>query len=380
MNSDTLILRSTTNPPLTNKNDYLTPTDFDGNFIKIYDDLLSLCVTTGVIAYNASTTYDDDIVQYATYGGRLWSWVNASPGSAITPGTNALYWSEIFPSQLSHRMNSDTILSEGTADEVTAAEIRAFIDGGLTTTTNLAVTEQTDNSLKITSSTGTDAVLTEATLSLAGLLSANDKATLVNTSGNNTGDQTLASLGAEDVTNKAIDFSTINDTLYPSVQAVSAEITSQVAALAASVDNMATADLTFTGNRSHNTDGNDLLITTDGVGAQSVIYMTPTELLFSATGGTRFGGALSMTYNGLSGNYTLDDTDYIYDCTAGTSTATLPTAVGRLGRTYVIKNSGAGVLTLEGDGTETIDGVLKQTLNQYDSITVVSNGANWIMV
>ena len=229
MNSDTLILRSTTNPPLTNKNDYLTPTDFDGNFIKIYDDLLSLCVTTGVIAYNASTTYDDEVVQYATYGGRLWSWVNASPGSAITPGTNALYWAEIFPSQLAHRMNSDTILSEGTADEVTAAEIRAFIDGGLTTTTNLAVTEQTNNSLKITSSTGTDAVLTEATISLAGLLSADDKSRLINTNGVNTGDQTLDSLGAEAVANKATDFTTINDTLYPSVAAVSAEITSQIA-------------------------------------------------------------------------------------------------------------------------------------------------------
>ena len=58
MNSDSLVLRETTNPPLTNKNDFITNADFDGNFIKIYNDLVALLNTTSVEDYDISTTYN----------------------------------------------------------------------------------------------------------------------------------------------------------------------------------------------------------------------------------------------------------------------------------------------------------------------------------
>jgi hypothetical protein len=149
-----------------------------------------------------------------------------------------------------------------------------------------------------------------------------------------------------------------------------------------SVENFANTDLTFDGNRSHNTNGYNLTLTTDGAGLESGIVMTPTSLTIGAlgSGGTSIVGALGVEYNGYSGTYTITDTDYVVDMTAGTSTVTLPTAVGRDGRIYIVKNSGTGVITLEGDGTETIDGNLNLTLNQYDSYTVVSDGANWIIV
>jgi len=71
--------------------------------------------------------------------------------------------------------------------------------------------------------------LTVASEVVAGLLSATDKVKINNLSGTNTGDQTLGSLGAEAVSNKATDFSTLNDELYPTTEAVSEYLTTGVA-------------------------------------------------------------------------------------------------------------------------------------------------------
>jgi hypothetical protein len=228
MNTDTLILRETDNLPLTNKNDFLDNADFDGNIIKIYNDFLSLLNSDFVDSYDVSKTYN--LGDYVIHDNKLWISVSTDPFSNIAPGTNYLIWQDRFPTVLAHIRNRDTKLADGTSDEVTASEIRAFIDAGLTSTTNLAVSENTSVSLKITSSTGTDALLTTANANLgrAGLLSAFDKIKLNNTSGVNTGDQTLASLGAEAVANKATNFNTINNTLYPTVEAVSDFLTAGV--------------------------------------------------------------------------------------------------------------------------------------------------------
>lgn len=226
MNSDNLILRETTFPPLVNKNDFLNSAEFDANFINIYEDLVALCSTTGVIEFDEGTTYDDSINQFASFDGRLYRWIDTAPGAGVTPGTEGAseYWSEIFPTDLAHRKNSDEFLAEGTADEVSASEIRAFIDAGLTTTTDLSITEKTGTSFKLNSSTGADVTIPAATSSEAGLLTAGDKVKLQRLSGTNTGDQTLESLGAETVSNKVTDFSTLNDELYPSVQATETRI------------------------------------------------------------------------------------------------------------------------------------------------------------
>lgn len=231
MNVDNLILRQTDYPPLVNKDDFLDNADFDSNMINIYDDLVALCLTNGVIAYDISTEYDDAVINYATYDGRLWKFVNAVPSVNVTPGTNEAYWIEVFPTELAHRKNSDTILDEGGTNEVTASEIRAFIDAGLTSTTNLSLSEQTDVSLKINSSTGADVTLLGATETTAGLLISDDKQKLNQLSGINSGDQTLESLGAEATANKVIDFSVIDNITFPTTEAVANKITSDVVAL-----------------------------------------------------------------------------------------------------------------------------------------------------
>jgi len=92
-------------------------------------------------------------------------------------------------------------------------------------------------------------------------------------------------------------------------------------------------------------------------------------------------GSLATAYAAKTTTYTITATDSVIDCTSGTFTVTLPTAVGCTGRQYVIKNSGTGAITVACNGAQTIDGVTTSTLGtQYQSLTVVSNNANWIII
>lgn len=92
-------------------------------------------------------------------------------------------------------------------------------------------------------------------------------------------------------------------------------------------------------------------------------------------------GGLMLGYTEKTANYTLTATDYLVNCTANTFTITLPTALAITGQNFIIKNSGTGIITLATTSSQTIDGVASGifTLVQWDSITVTSNGANWII-
>jgi hypothetical protein len=225
MNSDNIILRGTENPPLINKDDLLSIAEIDGNFISIYNDFVALSN-----AEDTTLTFDVDrtylVGEYATYDGRMWVATEISTG--VTPIEGSADWNDIFPTILAHEKNKDTILDEGGVNETTVAEIRAFIDAGLTSTTNLSLSTKTATSFKIESSTGADVTIPQANGEEAGLLNATDKVKLNNLTGVNTGDQTLISLNAEDVDNKVTDFTTINNTLYPTTQAVDTYITAVV--------------------------------------------------------------------------------------------------------------------------------------------------------
>ncbi len=92
-------------------------------------------------------------------------------------------------------------------------------------------------------------------------------------------------------------------------------------------------------------------------------------------------GTTTLPLTNQTSTYTIDNEDCVVNCTSGTFTVTLPTAVGVEGQYFVVKNSGAGVITIEGDGAETIDGAPDFTLStQYESVTVISNGANWAVI
>lgn len=58
-------------------------------------------------------------------------------------------------------------------------------------------------------------------------------------------------------------------------------------------------------------------------------------------------------------------------------TLTLPSAVGISGRTYVLKNKGTAILTVDGTSSGLIDGFNTVSVVQYSSITLVSDGTTW---
>jgi hypothetical protein len=102
----------------------------------------------------------------------------------------------------------------------------------------------------------------------------------------------------------------------------------------------------------------------------------------------RINGSIALPHVTKSANYTLDGTDYTvgFDC-ASNRTANLPDATTCAGRIYVIyqynTNNGARYVTLDGNGSQTINGMTTYSLYPYcenTTITIQSNGANWIII
>ena len=80
----------------------------------------------------------------------------------------------------------------------------------------------------------------------------------------------------------------------------------------------------------------------------------------------------NATYNVLS----TDDLLVVNRATA--VTVNLPLATGS-GRLITIKSIGLGVVTIDGNTTDTIDGEQTQTLNRYEAVNVIDYIANtWI--
>lgn len=119
-----------------------------------------------------------------------------------------------------------------------------------------------------------------------------------------------------------------------------------------------------------------LAIVNNTINDFTVTFTTATTGTIVAT----LGAPQPQAYIEKSANYTILTTDYTVNCTANTFTITLPTAVGSQGRIYNIKNSGTGIITIATTSSQTIDGITTQTLNQYDSIAVQSDGTNWIII
>ena len=91
--------------------------------------------------------------------------------------------------------------------------------------------------------------------------------------------------------------------------------------------------------------------------------------------------ASSPALRNITATTTFATAEETINCTANTFTVNLPTAVGIQGTTYTLVNSGTGVITLNADGTETINGSLTIDLSsQYISRTVQSDGSNWIII
>ena len=82
-------------------------------------------------------------------------------------------------------------------------------------------------------------------------------------------------------------------------------------------------------------------------------------------------------------NYPLTAADQIVLVT-GNTTITLPTAVGIKGRWYIVKKMDAPgtVVVIQTTSAQTIDGAAPplNVIGQYQSWTLVSDGANWVII
>ena len=169
----------------------------------------------------------------------------------------------------------------------------------------------------------------------------------------------------------------------------------------------------FTGNTNINTvgtistgtwNGDEIGLTYGGTGrsGDDPAYVDGDTLFYDASSPTKFsklaigntGEVLTVSggspsWQPISGSsltnvtttYTVLSTDETVNCNnASGFTVNLTTAVGETGRKIVIKNSGTGDILVDADAAETIDGALTATLVQYESITVQSDGANWIII
>jgi hypothetical protein len=97
--------------------------------------------------------------------------------------------------------------------------------------------------------------------------------------------------------------------------------------------------------------------------------------------GSISGAGFKQAYVTKTGAYTATNDDYVIDCTSGTFTVTLPASSGRTGRILIIKNSGAGTITVDGNGAETIDGAATYSLAvQYATVQIISDGTNWKII
>jgi hypothetical protein len=111
-------------------------------------------------------------------------------------------------------------------------------------------------------------------------------------------------------------------------------------------------------------------------------------LTIASTGAATFSASLATPHTTKSANYTLTASDYTvgFDC-ASNRTATLPDATTCAGRIYVIyqynTNFGVRSVTLDGNGSQTIDGVTTYSLaffEDFSSVMIQSNGSNWIVI
>ena len=125
-----LLLRVVSNPPLVAKGSQLTWQELDGNFVEIYNAIMANYLSSYVDAYDNVVTYDNVIVNYAVYDSVIWKFINGTPNVGTTPGTDPTRWERVFASDLAHKKNSDTILAEGTADEVTAEQLAILVNAG----------------------------------------------------------------------------------------------------------------------------------------------------------------------------------------------------------------------------------------------------------
>jgi hypothetical protein len=88
-------------------------------------------------------------------------------------------------------------------------------------------------------------------------------------------------------------------------------------------------------------------------------------------------GSSDLTVTTVTANSTLAKGLTIVN-SASNTTQTLPTAVGKVGQLFVVRNINTGIVTVATTSSQTIDGESSRAV--FDSDTFVSDGANWVLI
>ena len=101
------------------------------------------------------------------------------------------------------------------------------------------------------------------------------------------------------------------------------------------------------------------------------------------------GGQVVSIFTLEESTYDIRSTDYIihvvYTITGPVTSLTLPLAQSRAGRVIIVKdaggNAGSNNITVDTEGSETIDGDDVWVINgDYDWVVFYSNGLNWFLM
>ena len=86
-----------------------------------------------------------------------------------------------------------------------------------------------------------------------------------------------------------------------------------------------------------------------------------------------------VAYAAKTGAYTATVADHTLNVTSGTFTLDLPAASTCTGQSLKVKNSGTGVVTLDGNSSETVEGVATFPLGPGSYVEITSTGSAWIL-
>lgn len=119
-----ILLRLTAHSPMiAPKGSDLTYAELDNNFIILYDWIKAMGSGGNLSPYNAGTSYANTPPTYVSYSGNIWHYINGTPASGITPGTDPLYWEQVTLGSLTHVQNTDQYIDLGGPSQASALEI-----------------------------------------------------------------------------------------------------------------------------------------------------------------------------------------------------------------------------------------------------------------
>lgn len=108
-----------------------------------------------------------------------------------------------------------------------------------------------------------------------------------------------------------------------------------------------------------------------------------TSLTFSITGTytvvLTIGSPPFSTITITAVDYTVGASDYMIKVTAADKFITLPTAVGRSGKIFDVKNASTGICDVIFTAGQNADGYTDVTIPSLDSYSFMSDGANWMV-